>query len=499
MRFIICALYVGVVLLIPTTTTAQRRAATESDTAPQRPADATLAADTVIIESSILGRARRAFVSLPVSYANTSRAYPVIVVLDGEANFTSATTIAHTLASLGHIPEAIVVAIPNATGNPMDRVHDMTPPGLSVSGSSLNEGGDRFLDFIEKELLPLIAMKYRGGAPRMLVGHSSGGVIVTYAAATRPALFPVVVSIDAPIHLGDYWLARRLTESAHAQDAPPLRYVSLETRFGWSDATWQAVVAAAPRSWLLRREKLDGESHESMGFLGMYQGLKFAFADYSIVGAPMVPRASAGSAFAHYERIGADLRAALPPPAPVLRRLIEDLLTEGRADAARRALTWLIEGYGPVTDRASLEAQMVRVEALLPLRETVDMLKATPLPTPQQIAPYVGEWRGHNWMNPDARHESGLRIRIVDGKVVAEELDWRDGTEHASPVQYLKVVDGGLHFGKMNGMRPMGMLVNEGRRVGNVLEGVMLFRGIVLPLPNGQTPPPIHFKYEKLR
>ncbi|MGH7468006.1 MAG: alpha/beta hydrolase [Longimicrobiales bacterium] len=453
-------------------------------------------ADTLLINSSILGRQRRVFVSLPVSHAESTRRYPVLIVLDGEANFTAATTIATTLAGLAHTPEVIVVAIPNATSNPRDRVHDMTPPGLSVSGSSLNEGGDRFLDFIEKEVLPAVDGKYRGGGPRILVGHSSGGIIVTYAAATRTTSFPVVVSIDAPIHLGDNWLARRLTERTRAA-GPPLRYVSLETRFGWSDATWSALKAAAPASWVLRREKLDGESHESMGFLSMYQGLKFAFHDYSIVGAPMVPRASAGAAFEHYRKLGEGLGAELPPPAGVLRRLIDDLLTEGRAGPARQALQWLYDGYGPPADRAQLEALFARVQTQLPLKETVDSLKATPWPTPQQIAPYVGEWRGYNWMNEEAQHRSGLRIRIVNNQVMAELLNWRDGNEHATPVEYLRVVPGGLHYGMMNGMRPMGMLVHEGVRNGNVLEGSSGFRGILLPLPNGRTPPRMQFRLEK--
>lgn len=497
MRSFARAVCFGAAVLLPTAAVAQRRGgAPEPEAGRPRP-HVTSPADTFIINSRILAQPRRVFVSVPASHALTTRAYPVIIVLDGEANFTPATTITTTLASLGHIPEAIVVAIPNVSSNPLDRVRDMTPPGLSVSGSSVNEGGDRFLDFIERELLPVIDSTYRGGAPRMLVGHSSGGVIVTHAAATRTAAFPVVVSIDAPVHLGEDWLAKRLVATAQAAKPAALRYVSLETRFGWPDHAWTELTAAAPPSWLVRREKLDGESHESMGFLAMYQGLKFAFHDYSIVGAPLVPRASAGAAFEHYHELGAGWGAELPPPARVLRRLIEDLLTEGRTEPARRALAWLIDGYGPQPDRATLEAEIARVEALPPLTETVETLKATPLPTPTEIAPYIGEWRGHNWMNPEAKSESGLRVRILDGKVVAELLDWRDGTEHSAQVEYLKIVPGGLHFGQMNGMRPMGMIVHEGVRSGNVLEGVWRFRGIVLPLPNGHMPPPIYFRFEK--
>lgn len=181
-------------------------------------------ADTIVISSKILSRERTAFVSVPASHAVTRRTYPIVVVLDGEYNFTHARTVAGTLASLGHFPEAIVVAVPNASSSYEDRVHDMTPPGLSVSGSSRNEGGDRFLDFIEKELLTSVRERYGGGNPVIFVGHSSGAVIATYAAATRPASFPVVIAIDAPIHLDDHWLATQLTRAARSQSATsPIR------------------------------------------------------------------------------------------------------------------------------------------------------------------------------------------------------------------------------------------------------------------------------------
>lgn len=455
-------------------------------------------ADTITIQSKLLSQTRRALVSLPQSHAGTTRAYPVVIVLDGEAYFENAKVITAKLAALGHFPEAIVVAIPNLTNSPTDRVRDMTPPGLSVSGSSLNEDGDKFLDFIEQELMPVVRAKYRGGAPLMLVGHSSGGVIATYAAARRPASFPVVVSIDAPIHLGDNWLAARMMEAARRNPAQPLRYVSLESRFGWTDKTWQALQDVAPKNWRLKREILEGESHESMFFISMYQGLKHALGDYSVVGAPLIPRGTATAAFDHYARIEAEFKTQLPPPERALRRMVEDLLTEGRTAPARRALTWLSEGYGAQRNQAELEAMIAHAETLPPLKETVESLKASPWPSPAEIAPYVGEWNGYNWMNPEARNNGGLRIRVVDGKVLAESFfSPEPGVEQAQAIEYLRITQDGLEFGHMNGMRPMGMIVYSGKRTGNVLSGTMGFRGIVLPLPGGHMPPPIHFELTK--
>ena len=63
----------------------------------------------------------------------------------------------------------------------------------------------------------------------------------------------------------------------------------------------------------------------------------------------------------------------------------------------------------------------------------------------------------------------------------------------------MKVVPGGLEFGQMNGMRPMGMIVYHGRVDGEVLEGEQRFRGIVLPLPDGHMPPDFHFRLVRQR
>lgn len=227
-----------------------------------------LGIETLTLDSAILGETRTVHLVLPPSFARTSpeRRYPVAVVLDGEENVPPAAAVAAELARNGQVPELLLVAIPNLAGAGWEdtarlRVRDLTPPGLSVSGSSLNEGGDRFLDFLERELLPAVERQFRGGAPRTLIGHSSGGILATYAAATRPG-FAAVIALDTPTELGDDWLPKKLLARASAETTP-LRYASYEARFGWRDDSWQALVAAAPPSWRLQREHLARESHES--------------------------------------------------------------------------------------------------------------------------------------------------------------------------------------------------------------------------------------------
>lgn len=450
------------------------------------------------ITSKLLNETRPINIVLPASYSQSApdRHYPVMIVLDGEANVPPATAISDELSRNGQIPESVIVAIPNL--DPMQgRLHDLTPPGLSVSGSGLNEGGDRFLDFIEQELLPAVDRQFRGGAPRIFIGHSSGGILATYAAATRSA-YRIVLSLDAPIHLGENWLAKKLTERAKAAPTP-LRYLSLEARFGWPEDAWKTLVASAPASWKLYREQLKPkESHESIGMIAMYLGLREAFSDYSLLAAPVAPTTSI---LPYYAKVGAALDASLIPPKKLLQNVVEDLLAEGRGATAREAYNKLVAGYGVPSDSAALLSQIVEVERRPPPTETVEGLLATPFPTPEQARAFIGEWVGDVWMNPDEPRTGSqtLRVKIVDGRVVAETIHHiAPGKEMVQRWEYFKLTPQGMTFGYMNGMRPRGVNLFEGTLHGDTLSGKMRFGGIDFKLPDGTPPPTLYFSFKRL-
>ncbi|MDX2029485.1 MAG: alpha/beta fold hydrolase [Blastocatellia bacterium] len=448
------------------------------------------------IASAILKETRRIYVVLPASYKRSAadRRYPVTLVLDGEANVPPAAAVSDELSRNGQIPESVIVAIPN-----MDSMHgrlrDLTPPGLSVSGSSLNEGGDRFLDFIEKELLPAVDRQFRGGAPRTFIGHSSGGILVTYAAATR-STFRAVVAIDTPTHLDDDWLAKKLIERAKAASAP-LRYVSLEARFGWTDETWKSLLAAAPPSWKFHRESFKPrESHESMVMLSLYLGLRETFSDYSLLAAPVAPTTSI---LPYYAKVGAALGASVIPPRRLLLNVVEDLLMEGRGAAAREAYNTLVAGYGAPSDSDRLLAQISEVERQPPPTETVEGLLATPFATPEEAQALIGEWVGDEWMNPDTPRtgKNRLRIRVVDGRVVGETIF--AGGELVARWEYLKITPTGAVYGYMNGMRPRGVLLYEGKLEGDTFSGQMRLGGVNFKRPAGVPLDPIRFSYKRVR
>ena len=456
------------------------------------------------IASAILKETRRILVVLPASYAQSApdRRYPVTVVVDGEYLIAAVATVSDELTRNGQIPESVIVGIENVEGGDWlasnkKRVYDLTPPGLSVSGSSLNEGGDRFLDFIEKELLPAVDRQFRTAAPRTFVGVSSGGVLATYVAATR-STYRAVVSLDAPIHLGENWLAKKLI--ARAAAAPtPLRYASLEAKFGWPDQEWKTLVARAPASWKLYREKFQLEGHETMQMLGAYLGLRQVFSDYSRFSAPEAPTSSI---LPYYSKVGAALGASVLPPKKLLQNVVEDLLMEGQGAAAREAYNTLVSGFGAPSDSAQLLAQISKVERRPPPTETVEGLLSTPFSTPEEARAFIGDWVGDVWMGASEPRtgRSILRIRVVDGRVIGETIRRTpEGEERVQTLQYLKVTPQGITWGNMNGMRPRGVNLFEGTLKGDTLAGSVRFGGIDFRRPDGSPPELLHFSFKRVQ
>ncbi len=493
MRAPICSTAVVSMFLICATSAACQRTAGPP---PESPTVATTGGgdlQTFEMSSAILGETRRVHVALPASFANTSqeRRYPVVVVVDGEALTSMLGTVTAHLSRHGQFPESIIVGIENT-----DRLRDLTPPGLSVSGSGLDEGGDRFIDFIERELLPHIEKQFRGAAPRTFVGHSSGGILGTYLAATRSS-FSAIVAIDTPMHLGDGWLFDKLMSRATRRDAP-LRYVSLETRFGWNDQQWKKFAEAVPPSWRIFRQKLENESHESMTMLASYIGLREAFRDYSMQVAPVAPTTSI---LAYYEQVGASLGSPVIPPRRLLANVVEDLLAESRGAAARQAFNTLVSGYGPPANSPALAAQISDVERRPPPTVTVESLLATPFSSADEARRFVGDWVGDHWMNPEEPRtgRQTLKIRIVDGRVVGETVTrLPHGEVMIQKWTYFRVTPRGFTFGFMNGMRPRGMLMHESTVEGDEVMGISTFGGIDFVMPDGTRPPPIYFAFKRV-
>jgi len=145
--------------------------------------------------SEELKEQRTFWVYLPQGAADTTKSFPVLYLLDGDAHFYS---VAGMMRQLGEangnsiVPESIVVAILNT-----NRTRDLTPSAVSYMPNS--GGADQFTAFMEQELMPYIEQKYRSTSYRTLVGHSWGGLFTLHTLLNHSELFDNYISIDPTI------------------------------------------------------------------------------------------------------------------------------------------------------------------------------------------------------------------------------------------------------------------------------------------------------------
>jgi hypothetical protein len=429
------------------------------------------------IRSQRLGAVRTVDIYVPPTFSKTRRKYPVLYLTDGEYNFERAVVAEMELARSGHIPESLVVAIETP-----ERRQDLTPPGLSAMQSDgPDQRGEKFVHFIMDELRPQLEARFRAGAPSVLMGHSHGGILCAYVAAKWRKEIPFVVALDAPVHIDDGWLAKTLASSA--AEPGNLRLVSLEVKFGWPDDLWSKLVAVAPKDWKLSRIKLADEDHESMVFGGFYRGLKELFSDYSQV---QVKGLGGPAAFDHYLQLEPLYGGSVAPPRAVLEHAEMDLCALGTRDLARKALNAWAEDYGEPEDFQDRLSEIDEAAEALKGKETVEQLLALDPPTAVQIAPYLGVWKGHSWVDVDESRKSDITVTfsVENGRGVAKIVNEGAPPEFRSETcRYLRVTPAGIEFGNMNGMFPPGIVARIGRLEGATLAGEAVFKGVYFRWP----------------
>ncbi|WP_316776850.1 alpha/beta hydrolase-fold protein [Pedobacter antarcticus] len=153
------------------------------------------------IQSKILNEQRKIWVYVPSSWTPESKQrYPVLYLLDGNDHFYSTVgIIQHLSQGIGNtICPEMIVGIPNT-----DRIRDLTPTHVDAAPPFTDSlmlkttgGGERFVSFIEKELIPHIDSLYPTQSYKILTGHSFGGLTVMNVAINHTKLFNSYICID---------------------------------------------------------------------------------------------------------------------------------------------------------------------------------------------------------------------------------------------------------------------------------------------------------------
>ena len=153
------------------------------------------------IQSNILAENRKIWVHVPDGLAISKERYPVVYILDGDGHFSSVVGMIQQLSTINGntmCPKMIIVGIPNT-----DRTRDLTPthidadpPFMDSTFSKTSGGGENFIAFMEKELMPHIDSKYPTAPYKMLIGHSFGGLAVMQTFVHHNDLFNAYICID---------------------------------------------------------------------------------------------------------------------------------------------------------------------------------------------------------------------------------------------------------------------------------------------------------------
>ncbi|WP_129780680.1 alpha/beta hydrolase [Peristeroidobacter soli] len=260
------------------------------------------------VRSEVFKQQRRVQVYLPSSYGTSQARYPVLYLLDGDAYYLSVAGIVRQLGeSSGRIPETIVVAIPNVA-----RAQELAPPKRKPKADEARYDADRFLQFLEQDLIPWVDAQYRTEPFRIIVGHSRGGLFTLYTFLNAPDTFNAYLALSPAL----WWDDQALVQEAPAK----LRALKAgkATRFLYLSAGHESVEITEPTARMARLlgqsqpaglrwryDYLANENHMSSHLPSTYAGLQMVFADLQVSDAALLSQGLAGveSHYAGLQRI----------------------------------------------------------------------------------------------------------------------------------------------------------------------------------------------------
>ena len=298
------------------------------------------------IHSKILNEKRDFWVYVPNSAENgkpSKQKYPVVYLLDGDEHFYSVVGITDHLGKNAICPEMIIVGIVNT-----DRTRDLTPSLINSDSASkksslpgYEEGGDKFMAFIEKELMPYIDSRFPTEPYKMLIGHSLGGLTVMNTLMRHPGLFNSYVAID-PAMLDDEKRLMQASESilstkdftgktlflgiANTME-PGMDTANVRTDTDRSTEHIRAILELSKNLTEYSQNKLkynykyySAESHNTIPLIAVYDALHFIFNFYEL----KIPRSelmgmnmeTIAKITGHYENVSKQLgyKVSLPQP-----------------------------------------------------------------------------------------------------------------------------------------------------------------------------------------
>ncbi|KZN62841.1 hypothetical protein N473_18170 [Pseudoalteromonas luteoviolacea CPMOR-1] len=215
-------------------------------------------------------------IALPASYAaDTKKVYPVMYLLDGELNGELVDSMLNRLYQSNGANEHIIVGITSR-----DRLRDFAPtvnkdPRGPVGAGG---GGDKFLDFIEKELIPQVNKTYRTNNFNAVAGHSIAGLLVVHSFHSRPKLFQSHLAFSPAV----WWGARETSKATkkYVTSKQPIKnylYLNIGSEGGEMREVYNSLSQTILRNrnldLELRLNEFNDDSHDFTMAAGLFNAL----------------------------------------------------------------------------------------------------------------------------------------------------------------------------------------------------------------------------------
>jgi uncharacterized protein len=305
------------------------------------------------IKSAVLGEERTVLVRLPAGYERNDQRYPVLYMTDGDAHILHTTATVQFLARNGRMPEMIVVGITNT-----DRTRDLTPtrvermPGNPNAGFPTSGGADKFLKFIETELIPHVEKQYRVQPFRVFAGHSLGGLFAVHAMLSRPELFNAYIAVSPSLQWDNFVLTDRAKEffKTH-KDYNRTLYVSLGNEpgdIGDSFKLFGNVLAQQKvNNFVWQASHMTDEDHGSVVLRSHYEGLRKVYDGWQLPRDPNTGAIAGGlkDVLEHYRKLSARLNYDVLPPEQIVNLVGYQQLGARQNEDALAAFKWNVEHY----------------------------------------------------------------------------------------------------------------------------------------------------------
>ena len=305
------------------------------------------------IKSTVLGEDRRILVRTPANYETSKVTYPVMYMTDGDAHIAHTSGSIDFLARNGRMSELILVGISNT-----DRARDLSPSKPKTAGATgapqfpTAGGADKFLQFIETELIPEINKRYRVTPYKILAGHSLGGMFAVHTMVTKPEMFNSYIAVSPALNWDNQLVVKRAEEFfKNRKDFDATLFMTIANEPGELEDAFhqfkQLLAKHQTKGFVWEAQEMPDEDHGSVVLRSHYFGLRKVYDGWQMPRDPMTGAIAGGlkAADEHYARLSKKFGYQLQVPEVMVNQIGYQHLFADELDKAIEVLKIQVERY----------------------------------------------------------------------------------------------------------------------------------------------------------